>query len=63
VIGLFFIVGAYFMNIANNFNGFEIRTKLFIEMPIDKNENVKIPEEFEKKGIPALWGLPNMWTL
>lgn len=60
---VFYCSGAYTMSIATNFNGFEIRTKPIYQMPTDKNETIKIPEELEKKGIPALWGLPNMWTL
>jgi hypothetical protein len=32
-------------------------------MPTKEGKIIKISEELEKKGIPALWGNPNAWTL
>jgi hypothetical protein len=51
------------MSVATNFNGYEFRTRSIIQMPMKNNEVVNIPEEIEKKGIPALWGIPNTWKL
>jgi hypothetical protein len=44
------------MSIATNFNGFEIRTKPIYQMPTDKNETIKIPEEIEKM-VPLPYGV------
>ena len=60
---VFYCFGAYSMSIATNFNGFEARSRPIFQMPTKDNEIITIPEEIEKKGIPALWGLPNSWTL
>ena len=60
---VFYCFGAYSMSIATNFNGFEARSRPIVQMPTKNNEIITIPEEIEKKGIPALWGLPNAWTL
>ena len=50
------------MCIATNFNGYEFRNRPIIQMPMKNNEVVNIPEEIEKKDIPALWGIPNTWN-
>ena len=60
---VFYCLGAYSMSVATNFNGYEFRTRPIIQMPMKNNEVVNIPEEIEKKGIPALWGIPNTWKL
>jgi len=60
---VFYCLGAYSMSIATNFNGFEARSRPIYQLPTDKNETIKIPEEIEVKGIPALWGIPNSWNL
>ena len=60
---VFYCLGAYSMSVATNFNGYEFRTRSIIQMPMKNNEVVNIPEEIEKKGIPALWGIPNTWKL
>lgn len=56
---VFYYFGAYSMSIATNFN----RSRPIVQMPTKDNEIITIPEEIEKKGIPALWGLPNFWNL
>lgn len=60
---VFYCFGAYSMCLASNFNGFETRTRTIYQMPTKEGKIIKISEELEKKGIPALWGNPNAWTL
>lgn len=60
---VFYCFGAYSMCLASNFNGFETRTRPIYQMPTREGKVIKISEELEKKGIPALWGSPNAWTL
>ncbi len=60
---IFYCLGAYSMSIATNFNGFEARSRPIVQMPFGNNEIIKIPEELEIKGIPALWGIPKSWNL
>ena len=60
---VFYCLGAYSMSIATNFNGFEARQRQIFQMPLDDGNVIKIPNELEKHGIPALWGIPNMWDI
>ena len=61
---IFYFNGAYSMCAASNFNGFESTTRPIFHLPMKKDGFiVKIPEDVEKNGIPALWGLPGGWDL
>ena len=61
---IYYFIGAYSMSLSSNFNGFETTTRPIFHLPMKEDGSVvKIPEDVEKKGIPALWGLPGGWDL